>query len=132
MDATRLSSRELVAIKSFLKQGQELHIAQFFTSVHDPRNHCVSIYEILPDPYDPKLAMMVMPYLRPCNNPEFATLGDVVDFIDQTIEVRRRYDRRPVYLTLLTGTRLHAQASRSTSVRYCLLCRSCIFLTHFI
>lgn len=61
--------------------------------------------------------MMVMPYLRPCNNPEFATLGDVVDFIDQTIEVRRRYDRRLVYLTLLTGARLHAQASRSTSVR---------------
>lgn len=77
----------MVAIKSFLKQSQELHIAQFFASMRDPWNHCVPIHEILADPYDPELAMMVMPYLRPCNNPEFATTGDVVDFVEQTVEV---------------------------------------------
>ncbi|CDO69426.1 hypothetical protein BN946_scf184791.g21 [Trametes cinnabarina] len=86
MDATRLPNRDLVAIKSFLKQGQELHIAQFFASIVDKRNHCVPVHEILTDPYDPQLALMVMPYLRPCNNPEFATVGDVVEFVDQTLE----------------------------------------------
>ncbi|KAJ2978676.1 hypothetical protein NUW54_g11251 [Trametes sanguinea] len=86
MDATRLSNRELVAIKSFYKGGQEQHIAQFFASIEDPRNHCVPIREILPDPKDPNLALMVMPYLRPCNHPEFGTVGDVVEFVDQTLE----------------------------------------------
>ncbi|KAI8968722.1 kinase-like protein [Trametes punicea] len=86
MDATRLSDRELVAIKSFLKDGHELHIAQFFASLHDDDNHCVPIHEILSDPYDPDLALMVMPYLRPCNNPEFGTVGDVIQFVDQTLQ----------------------------------------------
>ncbi|OJT07915.1 hypothetical protein TRAPUB_1194 [Trametes pubescens] len=86
IDATRLSNRETVAIKSFLKQGQELHIAQFLASIDDSRNHSVPVLEVLSDPFDPQRALMVMPYLRPCNNPEFATIGDIVDFIDQTIE----------------------------------------------
>lgn len=64
-----------------------MQIAQFLTSIRDARNHCVPVYEILSDPYDPQRALMVMPYLRPCNNPDFATLGDVIDFVDQTIEV---------------------------------------------
>lgn len=87
MDATRQSDHELVAIKTFPKKGQELHIAQLLASIRDSQNHCVPINEILPDPYDPKLALMVMPYLRPCNNPEFSTIGEVIEFVDQTIEV---------------------------------------------
>ncbi|KAI9069043.1 hypothetical protein FKP32DRAFT_1617742 [Trametes sanguinea] len=86
MDATRLSNRELVAIKTFYNGGQEQHIAQFFASIQDPRNHCVPIREILPDPKIPQLALMVMPYLRPCNDPEFGTVGDVIEFVDQTLE----------------------------------------------
>ena len=30
---------------------------------------------------------MVMPYLRPFNDPEFRTIGEVVDFVSQTLEV---------------------------------------------
>lgn len=30
---------------------------------------------------------MVMPYLRPCNDPDFATVGDIIEFIGQTLEV---------------------------------------------
>ncbi|KAI9059877.1 kinase-like protein [Trametes sanguinea] len=86
MDATRTATRELVAIKSFLRHGQEMHIAQFFASITDTQNHCVPIHEILPDPYDPHLGLMVMPFLRPCNNPEFGTVGDVIEFVDQTLE----------------------------------------------
>ncbi len=28
-----------------------------------------------------------MPYLRPFNDPEFYNIGELVDFIDQTMEV---------------------------------------------
>ncbi|OSD00975.1 kinase-like protein [Trametes coccinea BRFM310] len=86
MDATRLSDNELVAIKSFPNDTQELKIAQYFASIEDETNHCVPIREILPDPHDPEFALMVMPFLRPCNNPEFSTVGDVIEFVDQTLE----------------------------------------------
>ncbi|CDO77756.1 hypothetical protein BN946_scf184993.g19 [Trametes cinnabarina] len=86
MDATRLLDGERVAIKSFYKQGQELHIAQYFASIKDTANRCVPIREILPDPHDPNFGLMVMPYLRPCNSPDFATVGDVIEFVDQTLE----------------------------------------------
>ncbi|KAH9851120.1 kinase-like domain-containing protein [Lenzites betulinus] len=86
MDATRISDGSLVAIKACLRDRPELYIAQYLSSLDDHRNHCVKVYEILPDPSDPERALMVMPYLRPCNNPDFATIGDVVEFIDQTIE----------------------------------------------
>ena len=87
MDATRLEDGELVAIKSFIKKDQEEEIAQFFAAIRDPRNHCVRVHQILPDPLEPRMGLMVMPYLRPCNNPEFSTVGDVVEFVDQTLEV---------------------------------------------
>ncbi|KAI0765741.1 hypothetical protein BD413DRAFT_637951 [Trametes elegans] len=50
-------------------------------------NHFVKIHEILPDPLNPERALMVMPYLRPCNDPPFGTIGDVIEFVDQTLEV---------------------------------------------
>ncbi|KAJ2971901.1 hypothetical protein NUW54_g12389 [Trametes sanguinea] len=86
MDATRLSDNELVAIKSFPTGTQELEIVQYFAAIEDKQNHCVPIREILPDPYDHEFALMVMPFLRPCNNPEFSTVGDVIEFVDQTLE----------------------------------------------
>ncbi|KAI0676119.1 kinase-like domain-containing protein [Trametes maxima] len=86
MDATQLSNKESVAIKSFLKEGQELHIAQFFSAIQNPMNHCVPVHAILPDPHDSEIALMVMPFLRPCNNPDFSTVGDIIEFVDQTLE----------------------------------------------
>ncbi|OSD00970.1 kinase-like protein [Trametes coccinea BRFM310] len=86
MDATRLSDGELVAIKFCHRRTQELHIAQYFHSIKDRANHCVPILDVLPDPHDPALTLMVMPYLRPCNDPEFGTVGDVIEFVDQTLE----------------------------------------------
>ncbi|KAI9069047.1 hypothetical protein FKP32DRAFT_1608574 [Trametes sanguinea] len=89
MDATRLSDGELVAIKSFhpgYNSEEELQLAQFFTIMDDPENHCVSTHEILPDPHDPEVALMVMPFLRPCDDPDFGTVGDVIDFVGQTLE----------------------------------------------
>lgn len=95
MDATRVANNELVAIKSFINQSQQLHIAQFLSSIPDPQNHCVKVYEILSDPYDVQRALMVMPYLRPCNDPDFSTIGDIVQFVDQTIDVSLQITTRP-------------------------------------
>ncbi|KAH9888327.1 kinase-like domain-containing protein [Cubamyces lactineus] len=86
MDATRVDTNELVAIKSFTKDTEELQIAQFFSTFKDPMNHCVPVHQILPDPFDHEKALMIMPYLRPCNDPDWSTLGDVVDFVTQTLE----------------------------------------------
>ncbi|KAI0669512.1 kinase-like domain-containing protein [Trametes maxima] len=86
IDATRVSNNELVAIKYFLKDKEELHIAQFFSTIKDPLNHCVPVHQILEDPFDHESALMVMPYLRPCNDPGWSTVGDVVEFVSQTLE----------------------------------------------
>ncbi|KAI0325870.1 hypothetical protein GY45DRAFT_1374426 [Cubamyces sp. BRFM 1775] len=86
IDATQSDTKELVAIKSFAKDSQEKDVAQLLSSLDDPQNHCVRILGILEDPLDASLAMMVMPYLRPCDNPDFGTVGDVIQFVDQTVE----------------------------------------------
>ncbi|KAH9888338.1 kinase-like domain-containing protein [Cubamyces lactineus] len=86
IDARKLKDNKLVAIKQFRNDTQEARIAQFLSSITDPLNHCVTIHEVLSDPFDPQLSLMVMPYLRPCRDPDFATIGDVVDFVNQTLE----------------------------------------------
>ncbi|KAH9851084.1 kinase-like domain-containing protein [Lenzites betulinus] len=87
IDATRASDHAMVAIKSKIpRQSPELQIGQFLASIKDPRNHSVPVYEILTDPLDTAQALLVMPYLRPCNDPAFSAIGEIVEFVDQTIE----------------------------------------------
>ncbi|KAI0765727.1 hypothetical protein BD413DRAFT_615614 [Trametes elegans] len=69
MDARSLKDDKLVAIKKCHSQ-----------------NHCVAIHGILPDPFDLQRTFMIMPYLRPCQHPEFSTIGDTIDFVNQTLE----------------------------------------------
>ena len=88
MDAIKRSTGELVAIKRCNNGIQEIEIAKYLSSIHVPQNHCVTVLETFADPLNPKVTLMVMPFLRPCNNPEFGNVGEVLDFIDQTIEVR--------------------------------------------
>ena len=45
------------------------------------------ILDVFTDPFDASLSLLVMPYLRPFNDPEFCTIGEVMDFIRQTLEV---------------------------------------------
>ncbi|CDO69429.1 hypothetical protein BN946_scf184791.g24 [Trametes cinnabarina] len=86
IDAKRVADNKLVAIKKFRNDSHESRIALYLSSLTDNQNHCVRIEEILPDPLDPRLSLMVMPYLRPCNDPDFSTVGDVIDFASQTLE----------------------------------------------
>ncbi|KAI0363590.1 kinase-like protein [Pilatotrama ljubarskyi] len=86
IDARRRKDNRLVAIKKFRNDTQESRIAQYLSSLEDPQNRCVPVYQILRDPFDPGLSLMVMPYLRPCNDPQFSTVGDLVEFVNQTLE----------------------------------------------
>ncbi|KAI0800218.1 kinase-like protein [Fomes fomentarius] len=86
IDATRVEDGERVAIKVTQNDKRELQITQFLSSIRESQNHCIPIFQVLPDPLNSNLSLMVMPYLRPCNDPEFWTIGEVIDFIDQTVE----------------------------------------------
>lgn len=87
MDATRPDGT-VVAIKSIYNQGShELEIARFLTSLSQPENHCVPVLDAFPDPLDPGQTLMVMPWLRPFNDPELVVVGEVIDFVTQMLEV---------------------------------------------
>ncbi len=71
----------------------EVEVGRFLTSPplsDDPRNHCCPIMEVLQDPQDPDIQVIVMPYLRDYNDPKFATVGEAVEFFRQAFEVRDR------------------------------------------
>ncbi|EIW54112.1 uncharacterized protein TRAVEDRAFT_132053 [Trametes versicolor FP-101664 SS1] len=82
----RASDGNLVAIKRLQNTGQEIEIAQFFTSIKHPHNHCVPIVDVFPDTLDPTYTFMVMPFLRPFDNPEFELVGEVIEFVRQMLE----------------------------------------------
>ncbi len=87
MDAKRRSDGALVAIKS-TRNSEEIRIAQYLSSLRDPQNHCVPVLDVFADPSDPQSLLLVMPYLRQFNDPNFSSVGEVIDFVDQTMEVR--------------------------------------------
>ncbi|KAI0827732.1 hypothetical protein BC628DRAFT_153450 [Trametes gibbosa] len=83
----RSADGELVAIKHLQNKGQEIEIAGFLTSAKHPNNHCIPIMDLFPDPEEPNFSFMVMPYLRPFNNPEFELIVEVAEFIRQMLEI---------------------------------------------
>ncbi|KAJ6543681.1 hypothetical protein B0H10DRAFT_2134463 [Mycena sp. CBHHK59/15] len=91
MDATRTSDGKLVALKRVdeKKHPFEAEIQLFLCSeplVKDPRNHCSPIYEVLRTPDNPDVIILVMPFLRPFDDPNFDTFGEAVDFFQQIFE----------------------------------------------
>lgn len=56
-------------------------------SREDPGNHCVPILAVFSDGQDPRYQYIVMPVLRPFDEPNFTSFGEVVDFVNQTLEV---------------------------------------------
>ncbi|KAL7277640.1 hypothetical protein ACG7TL_008567 [Trametes sanguinea] len=86
LDAVRESDGLRVAMKAVKKEGQEIQISQFLSSLQHRTNHCVPIVDAFRDPLDPFRTIMVMEYLRPWDDPELATVGDAVDFVTQMLE----------------------------------------------
>jgi serine/threonine protein kinase len=93
MDAIRISDGTRVVLKSMSTRGHpnEIPIQQHFSSpplASDPKNHCVPLYEVIPNPDMPERSFIVMPLLLPCDKPPFQTVGEVLDMLSQLIEVR--------------------------------------------
>ncbi|KAL6300710.1 kinase-like domain-containing protein [Sparassis latifolia] len=89
IDATRKADGKLVSIKTVKRDGDEVRIASYLSrpevSSH-PLNHCVRMLDIFTDPFDQDAAFMVMPYLRPFDNPELGAIGEVTEFVRETLE----------------------------------------------
>ncbi|KAF8119547.1 kinase-like domain-containing protein [Boletus edulis] len=52
----------------------------------DNRNHCVPILTAFSDDREPWYQYIVMPVLRPFNEPNFTSFWEVADFVNQTLE----------------------------------------------
>ncbi|KAN0091510.1 Protein kinase-like domain containing protein [Tylopilus felleus] len=91
IDATRTSDGNVVTLKR-LRQGEhpyEADIALSFSSqvlVSRPENHCVPVYEVFALDGENDTMVMVMPLLRPYNNPSFDTMGEAVECFRQLFE----------------------------------------------
>lgn len=57
-------------------------------SREDQTNHCVPILSVFADDRDPRYQYIVMPVLRPFDEPNFTSFGEVADFVNQTLEAR--------------------------------------------
>ena len=92
IDAVRISDGETVMLKRIEKSLHpfEVEIAQYLRSeplASDPRNNCCSTLEVLEDPRDDDVQIMVMPLLRTFNWDKFTTVGEAIGFFHQAIEV---------------------------------------------
>ncbi|KAH9926080.1 kinase-like domain-containing protein [Amylocystis lapponica] len=89
IDAICKKDGTAVSIKAVARDGDEVRIARYLSSsdiLPHPMNHCVPIVDVLDDPFDDKMSLMVMPYLRSFDDPDFSAFGEVVDFVSQTLE----------------------------------------------
>ena len=91
MDATRrLDGKHVMFKRIFPEEGShELRTMQLFSSsevARDLRNHCVPLLNVIEIP-NTRQKLMVMPFLRPFNNPRFQTFGEFVAFFTQVCEV---------------------------------------------
>jgi len=89
MDATRRRDGKHVMLKKVSPEEgpYELQLAQYFSSpevARDPRNHCVPLLDVI---QIPNAKLMVMPFLRPFDNPRFQTYGEFVALFTQLCEV---------------------------------------------
>lgn len=91
MDATRIDDGKLVYIKRVKTGDQESTILMLLNAPDlrgNPRNHAVPILDHFQDDVDPSISYIVMPFLRPLDNPPPEKVGDCIDFVTQYLEVR--------------------------------------------
>ncbi len=74
--AAHLGSRELAIVKHFSKDGLN----------SDPHN-CLPVLDILQDPLDATMFLIVTPAVRPFAGSDLRTVADAVQFVEQTLQV---------------------------------------------
>ena len=92
MDAVRVNDDTIVMIKRISKSQHPLEseIGLHLSSPElssDPRNHCGRILDVLADPYDKDIQLIVMPLLRAHYDPKLETVGEAVELFRQMFEV---------------------------------------------
>ncbi|EDR05086.1 uncharacterized protein LACBIDRAFT_330194 [Laccaria bicolor S238N-H82] len=90
-DAVRKVNNQQVILKKVdtRRYPHEEEISSYFSSkeLSDiPQNHCVPILETIRVPDEEHVVILVMPLLRPCKDPPFETIGEVVEFFRQVFE----------------------------------------------
>lgn len=108
-----------VSIKVVPTTSEELRIARMLSSEeHAHNNHCVPVLDVLPDPTSSSHALLVMPFLRPFDDPQFEVVEEAVEFIRQTLEVRLYPEVCVLRLILqyIVGIMFHSQSRSCTSV----------------
>lgn len=93
VSATRTSDGVHVILKRIQRSihPHEIEIGRFLASEplrKQRENHCVEMFDVLQVPNETDEAILVLPLLRPFNNPPFETIGEIVDFTLQVFEVR--------------------------------------------
>ncbi|KAI0330384.1 hypothetical protein GY45DRAFT_751694 [Cubamyces sp. BRFM 1775] len=86
MDAKKQPDNALVAIKCIQNESREMRIVQYLDSVGGSEHHCVPVLDLFTDPQDSRRSLLIMPFLRPYDNPELQVVGDVVEFALQALE----------------------------------------------
>lgn len=120
IDATRDDGLR-VAIKRVERKSEEVEIAKFLSSPTlrcNPLNHCIPILDVFPDPVKPGRTYIVMPILRPFDDPTFAYVGEVADFVGQTLDVGFLVPGSLVYdvTHVFPGPIVYARAAGGASV----------------
>jgi len=112
----------MVYIKEIRAGGEEHRIAEILREggwAGDPRNHCVPVLNLFKDPQDPELLYLVMPFLRPMDDPPFQQVKEVMEFADQILEVEASHPltSKPSNSRVkLVGVGLHAREGNSSPV----------------
>lgn len=89
IDATRLADGSTVALK-IPQSAQEIKTLSYLNSpdrMQNPQNHTVPLLDYIGNKSEGEQDYIVMPLLRPFDNPPFEVVGEVLDFIGQTLEV---------------------------------------------
>lgn len=84
-----MSDDRLACIKEVKASDDlETRIALILSKIDSPANHSVPIFDTFVDLVDVSITYLVMPFLRPSNDPDFEVVEEVIDFVDQVLEVR--------------------------------------------
>lgn len=82
-----MADGKLVYIKQVETNDEESRIALLLDSYGDVDNHAVPILDTFVDARDETISYLVMPFLRLLDDPPFESIGEILDFADQVLEV---------------------------------------------
>ncbi|KAJ7601857.1 kinase-like domain-containing protein [Mycena polygramma] len=84
LDAIRMSDGAPVVLKTVETGSADTHISGFLTDEPGAAAFCVPIIDLLQ--FDDEWSFMIMPRMRGCDTPDFETVGEVVEFVQQVLE----------------------------------------------